>query len=374
MSDRISLSHGSGGRQAQKLIRDHFTARFGMTGPLTDSAILPVPAGPMTGSAMHSDPHGRMTRPAVLSVLPGPITHPAVHSAPAGFLAFTTDSYVIDPLFFPGGNIGKLAVCGTVNDLAVSGAEPKYLSAGFIIEEGFGMEELDEIVVSMADEAEAAGVRIITGDTKVVEKGKCDRIFINTAGVGLLRHELVHVSSGSSVREGDVLIISGPPGDHAVTILAARRGLSFNMPLLSDCASLNYLVMKITEKPAAVHFMRDLTRGGLAAVLNELAAMRRCGITVDEASVPVREPVRGLCEILGFDPLSLASEGRLVVVVSPEEAGTVLERMRTDPLGRGAAVIGTVTSGREGRVIMNSSSGGQRFLDMPSGELLPRIC
>lgn len=335
MSEKITLGHGSGGRQAQILIRDHFATRFGMAGPMTDSAIL---------------------------------------SAPSGILAFTTDSYVIDPLFFPGGDIGKLAVCGTVNDLAVSGAEPKYLSAAFIIEEGFGMEQLDEIVTSMADEAEAAGVRIVTGDTKVVEKGQCDGIFINTAGVGLLSSDLVHVSSASSVKEGDVLIINGSPGDHAVTILAARRGLSFDIPLLSDCASLNRLVRRVAEKPEAVHFMRDLTRGGLAAVLNELAAMRGCGIIIDEVSVPVQEPVRGLCEILGFDPLTLASEGRMLVVAAPGEAGAIVERMRKDPLGSEAAIIGRITSGREGRVILNGTSGGKRFIDVPSGQLLPRIC
>jgi len=348
MNEKITLSHGSGGRQAQKLIREHFAARFGMSGPMTDSAILSA----------------------------------------SGTLAFTTDSYVVDPLFFPGGNIGKLAVCGTVNDLAVSGAEPKYISAAFIIEEGFAMEELGAIVTSMADEAEAAGVRIVTGDTKVVEKGKCDRIFINTAGVGLLSHELVHISSATAVSVGDVIIVNGPLGDHAVTILAARRGLSFDLPLLSDCASLNHLVKKITGKPEAVHFMRDLTRGGLAAGLNELlsmlnepasilnepAAMSRFSISVDEDSVPVREPVRGLCEILGFDPLNLACEGRLLVVAAPDEAGMILERMRTDPLGREAAVIGHITSGREGRVLLNGASGGQRFLDMPSGQMLPRIC
>lgn len=335
MSEKITLGHGGGGRQAQILIRDHFATRFGMAGPMTDSAIL---------------------------------------SAPSGILAFTTDSYVIDPIFFPGGDIGKLAVCGTVNDLAVSGAEPKYLSAAFIIEEGFGMEQLDEIVTSMADEAEAAGVRIVTGDTKVVEKGQCDGIFINTAGVGLLSSDLVHVSSASSVKEGDVLIINGSPGDHAVTILAARRGLSFDIPLLSDCASLNRLVRRVAEKPEAVHFMRDLTRGGLAAVLNELAAMRGCGIIIDEVSVPVQEPVRGLCEILGFDPLTLASEGRMLVVAAPGEAGAIVERMRKDPLGSEAAIIGRITSGREGRVILNGTSGGKRFIDVPSGQLLPRIC
>jgi len=335
MSEKITLSHGSGGRQAQALIRDHFAARFEMKGPMTDSALL---------------------------------------SIPPGMIAFTTDSYVIDPLFFPGGNIGKLAVCGTVNDLAVSGAEPKYLSAAFIIEEGFGLDELDAIVASMADEAVAAGVRIVTGDTKVVEKGQCDRLFINTAGVGVLSKDLVHVSSASTVRAGDRLIINGAPGDHAVTILASRRNLSFDTPMASDCASLNHLIGKVTERPSAIHFMRDLTRGGLAAVLNELAAITGYSMSVDEASVPVKEPVRGLCEILGFDPLTLASEGRVLIVASADEAGEIVDRMRRDPQGRGTAIIGEITAGREGRVILNSSTGGRRFLDMPSGQLLPRIC
>ncbi|MCU0457751.1 MAG: hydrogenase expression/formation protein HypE [Bacteroidales bacterium] len=335
MIERVTLGHGGGGRQAQLLILDRFTSRFGMQGPLTDSALL---------------------------------------SVPDGLLAFTTDSYVVSPLFFPGGNIGKLAVCGTVNDLAVSGAEPRYLSAAFIIEEGFSLEELDRIVASMVEEAVTAGVRIVTGDTKVVEKGQCDGLFINTAGVGILAGELRHVSSASEVKEGDRLIINGPPGDHAVTILAARRNLSFDIPLASDCASLNHLVKRVTEVPGAVHFMRDLTRGGLAAVLNELAGMTGCGITIDEASVPVNEPVRGMCEILGFDPFCLASEGRLLVVAAPEEAERIAGRMREDPLGRGASIIGTITSARAGRVILNSTYGGQRFLEMPSGQLLPRIC
>jgi hydrogenase expression/formation protein HypE len=335
MSEKITLSHGSGGRLAQALIRDHFAARFGMTGPMTDSALLAVPSS---------------------------------------LIAFTTDSYVIDPIFFPGGNIGKLAVCGTVNDLAVSGAIPKYLSAAFIIEEGFEIDQLDMIVSSMADEAESAGVRIVIGDTKVVEKGKCDRIFINTAGVGVLSEDLMHISSGSLVSEGDRLIINGPPGDHAVTILASRRNLSFDKPMTSDCASLNHLIRRVVERPAAVHFMRDLTRGGLAAVLNELAGMTGCSITVDESSVPVEEAVRGICEILGFDPLTLASEGRVLIVAAADEAEVIVQRMLADPLGRGAAIIGGITAGREGRVILNSTTGGIRFLEMPSGQLLPRIC
>jgi hydrogenase expression/formation protein HypE len=335
MGEKITLSHGSGGRQTHDLIRDRFASRFGMQGPMTDSALLTVKTG---------------------------------------LIAFTTDSYVIDPIFFPGGNIGKLAVCGTVNDLSVSGAEPLYLSAAFIIEEGFEMEQLDEIIASMADEAETAGVRIITGDTKVVGKGKCDRIFINTSGVGVAGTDVMHIGGGAAVREGDRLIINGPPGDHAVTILAARRNLGFDMPLLSDCASLNRLVRKIVARPGAVHFMRDLTRGGLAAVLNELATMTGYGMTVNEPDIPVHEPVRGMCEILGFDPLGLASEGRLVVVAAPEEAEAMVERMNTDPLGKGAAIIGTVTTPGEARVVVRSSGGGRRYLVMPSGELLPRIC
>jgi hydrogenase expression/formation protein HypE len=335
MSEKITMAHGNGGRQAQLLIRDHFAIRFGMKGPLTDSVLLPNPDG---------------------------------------LMAFTTDSYVVSPLFFPGGNIGKLAICGTVNDLAVSGAEPRYISAAFIIEEGFSLDKLDMIINAMADEAEAAGVRIVTGDTKVVEKGQCDGLYINTAGVGVVDRKLMHISSASAVSEGDRLIINGPPGDHAVTIIAARRNLSFDTPLTSDCASLNNLVKKVTEVPGAVHFMRDLTRGGLSAVLNELAGMTGSGITVDEASIPLHEPVSGLCEILGFDPLSLASEGRLLVVAAPDEADRIAEKMREDPLGKDAAIIGTVTSSRAGRVILNSTSGGQRFLDMPSGQLLPRIC
>lgn len=335
MSKRITLGQGSGGKQAQDLIRDHFASRFGMKGPMTDSALLP---------------------------------------AGEGMIAFTTDSFVIDPLFFPGGNIGKLAVCGTVNDLAVSGAEPRFLSAAFIIEEGLEVSDLDAIVASMADEADAAGVMIATGDTKVVEKGQCDRIFINTAGVGLVPRQHMHISSGASVSEGDRVIISGPPGDHAVAILAARRKLSFDRPLISDCASLNGLTGKILERPEAVHFMRDLTRGGLAAVLNELASMISCGITVNEESVPIAEPVRGLCEILGFDPLTLASEGRMVIVAAPEAADRLVEILRSDDLGRESAVIGEITVERRGRVVLNSTTGGRRFLDMPSGLLLPRIC
>ena len=335
MSEKIKLAHGSGGIQTQELIRDRFASRFGMQGPMTDSALL---------------------------------------DAGDTLMAFTTDSYVVEPLFFPGGNIGKLSVCGTVNDLAVSGAVPLYISASFIIEEGFDIDDLDAIITSMAEEAETAGVTIVTGDTKVVGKGKCDGVFITTAGVGLLQRDRRHISGGTKIKEGDRLIISGSPGDHAVTILALRRNLTFDTPMISDCASLNRMTGKILQEASGVHFMRDITRGGLAAVLNELAAMVDCGITVDEASVPLREEVRGMCEILGFDPLTMASEGRVLIVAAAEQTDTILEIMHSFTEGQEAAVIGEITADRKGSVILNSTGGGRRYLEMPSGVLLPRIC
>jgi hydrogenase expression/formation protein HypE len=335
MSEKIALSHGSGGRQTHDLIRNVFAKHFGMKEPMTDSALLAVPSE---------------------------------------MIAFTTDSYVVNPIFFPGGNIGKLAICGTVNDLAVSGADPEYIAASFIIEEGFEISDLEMIAASMADEAATAGVKIVTGDTKVVEKGHCDRIFITTTGVGILRNDHAHISSGVNIKAGDRLIINGPPGNHEVTIIASRKQLTFDVPLTSDCASLNHMIKKVLEQSSGVHFMRDMTRGGLAAVLNELAGMTACGIMIEEALVPVEEPVRGLCEILGFDPLTLASEGRVIIAAAADEAQKILKIMRSDPAGRDASIIGEITLEKPGRVIVNSSTGGRRFLDMPSGLLLPRIC
>ncbi len=335
MSEKIALSHGSGGRQTHDLIRSVFAKHFGMKEPMTDLSLLAV------SSEM---------------------------------IAFTTDSYVVNPIFFPGGNIGKLAICGTVNDLAVSGADPKYIAASFIIEEGFDISDLDRIASSMADEAEVAGVKIVTGDTKVVEKGHCDGIFITTTGVGILRNDHLHIGSGTKIKAGDMLIINGPPGNHEVTIIASRKQLTFDVPLTSDCASLNHMIKKVLEQSSGVHFMRDLTRGGLAAVLNELAGMTAYCIMIDEAQVPVEEPVRGLCEILGFDPLTLASEGRVIIAVAADEAQKILNVMRSDPAGRDSSIIGEITIEKPGRVIVNSTTGGRRFLDMPSGLLLPRIC
>lgn len=335
MNDRITLSHGSGGRQMQELIGSLFLRTFGMDMPLTDSALL-------NGSG-------------------------------SGF-AFTTDSYVVDPLFFPGGNIGKLAVCGTVNDLAVSGAVPLYISAAFIIEEGFPVADLERIARSMAEEALNAGVRIVTGDTKVVGKGKCDNMFITTSGIGLMRPGFEHLGKADRVAGGDRLIVSGPLGNHAVAVLGSRNNLSFSSSVTSDCASLNHMISSLLDECSDIHFMRDLTRGGLASVLNELASMRSLGISVGEVSIPVDDPVRGVCEILGFDPLQLANEGKILIVAGEKVYGKALEIIRSHPLGKQAAVIGEVVSEHKGVVELNTLSGGRRILETPSGILLPRIC
>ena len=335
MSEFVTLNHGSGGKPSHELIREVFVKRFGIPDPLTDSAIL--------------------------------------HDKGLMF-AFTTDSYVVDPLFFPGGNIGKLAVCGTVNDLAVSGADPEYIAASFIIEEGFPIGDLEVIADSMADEAFKAGVRIVTGDTKVVEKGKCDKLFITTSGTGFLRSDLEHISTGKRIRPGDKLIINGPLGNHAIAILGARNNLGFTSPVTSDCASLNHLINSVLEKCDEIHFMRDLTRGGIAAVLNELKSIIKSGILVNEESIPVDDPVKGLCEVLGFDPLYLANEGKILIVTGDNEHEKVLEILRSHPLGKYSAVIGEIVSDHKEYVILNTAVGGKRILESPSGMLLPRIC
>jgi hydrogenase expression/formation protein HypE len=335
MSDIVTLNHGSGGKQAHELIMNLFVKMFGMPHPLTDSALL-VEQGCT--------------------------------------IAFTTDSYVVDPLFFPGGNIGKLAVCGTVNDLSVSGAVPKYISASFIIEEGFTVKDLERITGSMADEADRAGVKIVTGDTKVVGWGKCDKLFITTAGMGFIKPGFEHISTGKKIRPGDKVIVNGPLGDHAIAVLGARNNLSFSSTVVSDCASLNHLIQSVLSECIQVHFMRDLTRGGLSAVLYELAQLSGMGITIDEASVPVDDPVRGLCEVLGFDPLNLANEGKILIVAGTEEHEKILDILHSQPLGRKSGLIGEITDVNKGDVILNTFSGGKRILDIPSGVQLPRIC
>lgn len=287
-------------------------------------------------------------------------------------LAFTTDSYVVHPLFFPGGDIGKLAVCGTVNDLAMCGAKPLYLSAGFIIEEGLPMETLWRVVESMQRHAADAGVQIATGDTKVVDKGKGDGIFVNTSGIGLITHDLA--ISPSSVRPGDTVILSGDLGRHGMAIMAVREGLAFESTIESDCAPLATPVLKLIEAGIDVHCLRDLTRGGLASGLVEIAESAQVHIHFDESAVQVREDVRGACEILGLDPLYVANEGRFVAFVTPKNAQRAIEILRTVAVCEEAAIIGTVGDDTPGLVTMRSSIGANRIVDMLSGEQLPRIC
>jgi len=287
-------------------------------------------------------------------------------------LAFTTDSYVVKPLFFAGGDIGKLAVCGTVNDLAVSGAQPLWLSAGFIIEEGLLLADLERIVASMRAAAAEAGVAVVTGDTKVVEKGAADGVYITTAGVGAMLPGTD--ISPRNVRPGQDIILSGPVGDHAVAVMAGRHGLTLPAEVISDCAPLSGLAKAVLTAAPAVAAMRDPTRGGLAAALGEIAAQAGVGIMVEEAAVPVRPAVRAVCDILGFDPFYLANEGKLLIFVESSKTSHVLTAMRSHPYGREAAVIGRVADAPAGRVGLKTDIGGIRLLDMPSGDQLPRIC
>ena len=335
MGEKILLEHGSGGRMSHDLIRDLFFKYFSNT-------IL----------CRNGD-----------SALLGSIENPA----------FTTDSYVVDPVFFPGGNIGKLAVCGTVNDLAAAGAVPLYLSAGFIIEEGLPLADLEKIVISMAEEAEKAGVRIVTGDTKVVNRGHCDKIFINTAGIGMIGHGKQNISSGEMIKPGDSILINGFIGDHGIAVMGQRESLQFGSDVLSDCASLHNITQNLMDK-ADVHFMRDATRGGLATVLTGIAEQFGVGIESEEDKIPVRDSVGGLCELFGLDPLYVANEGKMVVLVPGEQEQIALDIMRNSEHGKEAAIIGRVTVEHPGKVIMHTGIGGKRFVDMLAGEQLPRIC
>lgn len=287
-------------------------------------------------------------------------------------LAFTTDSFVINPLFFPGGDIGSLAVHGTVNDLAVSGATPLFLSAGFILEEGLAMDALGRIATSMGRAAREAGVQIVTGDTKVVEKGHGDGLFINTAGIGVIPAGLR--IAADQARPGDVVIVSGTVGDHGMAIMSVREGLAFESALVSDSAPLHTLVAAMLDVTREIHCLRDATRGGVAAVLNELAAQSRAGIDLDEGAIPVRPAVQAACEMLGMDPLYVANEGKLVAIVPAEHADVVLDAMRRHPLGSEAAIIGRVVDEHPGMVVARTAIGGRRVVDMPLGEILPRIC
>ena len=294
--------------------------------------------------------------------------------AQEGGLAFTTDSYVVDPIFFPGGDIGKLSICGTINDLAVAGSIPLYISVSFIIEEGFPLVALEKIVRSMAREVKKANVLIVTGDTKVVPAGKCDKLFITTSGVGQITPGNENIHSGIRISEGDVILLNGMAGDHGMAILNARESFRFSAQLKSDCASLNTLTKKILELSGRVKFMRDATRGGIATVLNEIAKKRALGIEVQESAIPVRKTVRGLSELLGFDPLYLANEGKLILIVGRKDAEKVLEGMRSVNTGKDSAIIGKVTRDHPGKVLLITQGGGKRILGIPAGEQLPRIC
>lgn len=336
-NERILLNHGSGGRLTRQLIDDVFGRHF--ANPLLDAR-----------------------------------TDASIVGFGGELVAFTTDSFVVQPRFFPGGDIGKLAVCGTVNDLAVSGARPQALSAAFIIEEGFSREELVKIVVSMAATAREAGVTIVTGDTKVVNRGMADGLFITTAGIGSVNPQWKALGCAAMVNPGDVVMVNGYLGDHGMAILAARNDLPIDATVQSDCAPLNGLIQDVLALGEGVTFMRDATRGGLGTVVCELA--ESCGrlITLDEAALPVRPVVSSLCALFGFDPLFIANEGKVVFTVRPSMAETVLAALKQHPLGRDAAVIGVVGEDRSGLVTGKTAIGGSRVVTVPAGDQLPRIC
>jgi hydrogenase expression/formation protein HypE len=289
-----------------------------------------------------------------------------------GRLAFTTDSYVVSPIFFPGGNIGRLAVCGTVNDLAMSGAAPLYLSLSFIIEEGLPLADLERVITSIREAADEAGVKVVTGDTKVVGRGNADRLFINTAGLGLVPDGVA--ISGSRARPGDKVILSGGIGEHGIAVMSQREGLRFSTTIESDCAPLNKLVAEILQVTKNVNCLRDPTRGGLASTLNELAGQSEVGIKIYEDKIRVQGAVVAACDLLGLDPLYVANEGKLIAVVPASEAEKVLDKMRLNQYGIHAAIIGEIVSEHPGKVVMITSLGASRIVDMLTGELLPRIC
>jgi len=332
---RVLLAHGGGGKLMHNLIEKMFSAAF-------------------SNDILKQD-------------------HDSVQiKIDSGKIAFTTDSYVVKPLFFPGGDIGSLAVNGTVNDLSMSGAVPNYLSLGLIIEEGFGMNDLWLVVQSIAAAAAVAGVKIATGDTKVVDKGKGDGIFINTSGIGVIEHKLN--ISPKNIQTGDVIIINGDIGRHGIAIMAKREGLEFEHTIQSDCAPLNEIVQDIINAGVDVHCLRDLTRGGLSSTLNELAASSGKEIVIDEISVPVHEDVRGACEILGFDPMYVANEGKFIAIVPASDAEKCIKVMKAHQYGLDSSIIGRINSADEAIVKLKSRIGTMRILDMLSGEQLPRIC
>lgn len=332
--DRITLAHGSGGKVMHELISSLFVKEFDnkILAEKKDSAILNL------GNRK---------------------------------IAFTTDSYVVNPIIFPGGDIGSLAVYGTVNDLSVCGARPLFISLGLILEEGFDKNLLKKIAGSIKEAAKSAGVKIVTGDTKVVEKGSCDKIFINTSGIGEIFYENL---SADRIKAGDVVIVSGNIGEHAISVLSKREGISFKTSVKSDSAPLNDLIAGVLKASSGVRFMRDPTRGGVATTLNEIAENGDFGISINEKDIPLTEGVRQACELLGFDPLYLACEGRVVLIAAKEDAAKIINVMHKNVFGKSAKIIGNITKEYKGKVYLNTTSGGKRLAGMLSGEQLPRIC
>jgi hydrogenase expression/formation protein HypE len=335
-ADTIVLGHGSGGKLTQDLIRTAFYPPFGNPALLKgdDAAVLAAEGG--------------------------------------GRLAFSTDSHIVAPLFFPGGDIGRLAICGTVNDLAMMGAQPRWIAAGFILEEGLPRFLLERVVASMASAAQEAGVAIVAGDTKVVERGKADGLFINTSGIGWVPAE--REVGGANAQPGDAVLLSGPIGDHGIAVLAARGELAFEADIVSDISPLNSLVEAIFSTSSSIHVLRDPTRGGVAAALNEIAQQSQVAIRLEEPSIPVRPAVEAACEMLGFDPLHVANEGKLIAILPESDAEAVLETMRSTAYGEAACRIGRIEASPQGRVLMQTGIGGTRIVAVPAGELLPRIC
>ncbi len=331
----VDMTHGSGGRAMAQLIEELFVKHF-------DNDLL---------------------RQA---------NDQAVFDVPAGRMVMSTDGHVISPLFFPGGDIGSLSIHGTINDVAMSGAQPLYLSVGFIIEEGFALSELEKIVISMAEAASNAGVAVVTGDTKVVEKGKGDGIFITTTGVGMVP-EGIHIS-GDLAQPGDVILVSGTMGDHGVAIMSSRENLEFETRIQSDSAALHTLIADMVEAVPNIHCLRDPTRGGLATTLNELAQQSAVGMTLYESMIPVNPAVSAACELLGLDPLYVANEGKLICICAQKDSQKVLKIMQAHPLGKQAEIIGEVIDDENGFVQMQTSFGGSRVVDWLVGEQLPRIC
>jgi hydrogenase expression/formation protein HypE len=332
---QIVLGHGSGGKLSAELLQKIFLPAFKneFLSRLDDQAVLPIEGARV---------------------------------------AFTTDAFVVTPIFFPGGNIGDLAINGTINDLAMSGAKPLYIAAAFILEEGLAMADLERVVGSMSAAARCCGVQLVTGDTKVVNRGKGDKIFITTTGIGLVDSKLR--ISADRARPGDKILLSGTVGDHGIAIMSRRENLEFESAIESDTAPLHTLVAEMIEASEQIHCLRDPTRGGVATTLNELAASSRVGMVIDERQIPVRESVQGACEILGLDPLYVANEGKLLAIVDQADAAAVLQKMRAHPLGKEARVIGEVVADPPAMVLMKTAIGGTRVVDMLFGEQLPRIC